>query len=95
MIGLFYFQAIRKLGGCPVGLTTDLGNENGLAASIQSFFSNKIWTHIDMLRRQGTNVLKASGHGAQGKDRISGDNFFKILFLKANLNRPAICKQRL
>ena len=47
-------------------------------------FSEKIWTYIDMLRHQETNVLKAGGHSSQGKDRIGGDNFFKILFLETN-----------
>ena len=38
MIGSFYLQAIRKLGRCPIELITDLGTENGLAASMQCFF---------------------------------------------------------
>ena len=45
MIGLFYWQAIRKLGGCPVELITDLGTENGLAASMQCFFRENLDAH--------------------------------------------------
>ena len=45
MIGLFYFQAIRKLGGSPVELITDLGTENGLAASMQCFFRKNLDAH--------------------------------------------------
>ena len=58
------------------------------------FFSDKIWTHIDMLRCQETNVLKVDGHSLQGRDRISEDNFFKILFLETNLIRSTIWKQK-
>ena len=45
MVGSFYLQAIRKLGGCPVELITDLGTENGLAASIQCFFRENLDAH--------------------------------------------------
>ena len=45
MIGSFYLQAIRKLGGCPVELITDLGTENGLAASMQCFFRENLDAH--------------------------------------------------
>ena len=45
MIGSFYLKAIRKLGGCPVELITDLGTENGLAASIQCFFRENLDAH--------------------------------------------------
>ena len=65
-----------------------------LAASMQYFF-REIWTHIDMLRHQETNPLKACGHSSQGKDRIGGGIFFKILFLETNLIQPTIFKQRL
>ena len=47
-----------------------------------------------MLRHQETNVLKAGGYSSQGKDRIDGGNFFKILFLETNLIRPTIFKHR-
>ena len=45
MIESFYLQAIRKLGGCPVELITDLGTENGLAASMQCFFRENLDAH--------------------------------------------------
>ena len=45
MIGSFYLQAIRKLGGCPVELITDLGTKNGLAASIQCFLLENLDAH--------------------------------------------------
>ena len=45
MIGSFYLQVIRKLGGCPVELITDLGTENVLAASIQYFLRENLDTH--------------------------------------------------
>ena len=45
MIGSFYLQTVGKLGGCPVKLITDLGTENGLAASIQCFFRNNSEAH--------------------------------------------------
>ena len=37
-IASFYVQTVSEQGMCPVELITDLGTENGLAASIQSFF---------------------------------------------------------
>eukprot|EP00794_Sanderia_malayensis_P014588 gene14588-16093_t len=33
-----YLKTVGELGICPVGLVTDLGTENVIAASIQSFF---------------------------------------------------------
>lgn len=44
-IGHMYLQAINEFGGCPVKLITDLGTENGLAASIQSYFRDNIDAH--------------------------------------------------
>ena len=37
-IASFYLDAVEHFGGCPVDLVTDLGNENGIMAAIQSFF---------------------------------------------------------
>ena len=45
MIGSFYLEAIRKLGGYPVELITDLGTENGLAPSVQYFFRENLVAH--------------------------------------------------
>ena len=35
---IYYLEAGKDLGGCPVEVVTDLGTENGLLASIQSYF---------------------------------------------------------
>lgn len=35
---MYYVEAVKDLGGCPVEVVTDLGTENGLLASIQSYF---------------------------------------------------------
>ena len=45
MIGSFYLEATRKLGGYPVELITDLGTENELAASMQYFFRENLVAH--------------------------------------------------
>jgi len=44
-IAFFYLQTVEELQGCPVQLVTDLGTENGLAASIQSYFHNNVDAH--------------------------------------------------
>ena len=35
---MYYVEAVKDLGGCPVEVVTNLGTENGLLASIQSYF---------------------------------------------------------
>ena len=35
---MYYVEAVKDIGGCPVEVVTDLGTENGLLASIQSYF---------------------------------------------------------
>ena len=35
---MYYVEAVKDLRGCPVEVVTDLGTENGLLASIQSYF---------------------------------------------------------
>ena len=35
---MYYVEAVKDLGGCPVEVVPDLGTENGLLASIQSYF---------------------------------------------------------
>ena len=67
MIGPFYLQTVRRLGGCPVKLITYLGTENGLAASIQCFFRNNS-KHINMLHHQEMNKLKVGGPNLQSKE---------------------------
>jgi len=37
-IAYFYLSTVTSLGGCPAELITDLGTENGLAASLQAYF---------------------------------------------------------
>lgn len=37
-IAKYYLSCVKEMNGCPVELVTDLGTENGLAASIQAFF---------------------------------------------------------
>lgn len=41
----YYLCAVEEFNGCPAKLITDLGTENGLAASVQSFFCNSIDSH--------------------------------------------------
>ena len=53
--------------------------------------ASNLYTYVDRIKLL---VLKAGGHSSQGKDRIGGGNFFKILFLETNLIRPTIFKQR-
>ena len=38
---MYYVEAVKDQGGCPVEVVTDLGTENGLLASIQSPIFNK------------------------------------------------------
>lgn len=44
-IASFYLNTVRELKGCPVQLVTDLGTENGLAASIQSYLHDDPESH--------------------------------------------------
>lgn len=44
-IASYYVQAVSEQGSCPVELITDLGTENGLAASIQTFFRDNPDAH--------------------------------------------------
>ena len=41
----FFLDVVRELHGCPVQLITDLGTENGLAASIQCYFRDDADAH--------------------------------------------------
>ena len=40
-----YITAVREFGGCPLQLVSDLGTENSLTASIQSYFRENINAH--------------------------------------------------
>ena len=44
-IATYYLDAVEHQGGCPQKLITDLGTENGLMASIHSFFRDYINSH--------------------------------------------------
>ena len=41
----YYLDAVQHFGGCPQKLVTDLGTENGIVASIQSFFRDDVESH--------------------------------------------------
>lgn len=44
-IAAFYLNTVKELKGCPVRLITDLGTENGLAASMQCYFQDNSDAH--------------------------------------------------
>ena len=44
-IAAYYLETVRQLRGCPMKLVTDLGTENGIMASLQSFFRDDIHSH--------------------------------------------------
>ena len=44
-IASYYVKTVEELRGCPVELVTDLGTENGLAASMQSYFHDNSDAH--------------------------------------------------
>lgn len=44
-IAKFYLNCVGKHGGCPMYLITDLGTENGIAASIQCYFRSDSSAH--------------------------------------------------
>lgn len=44
-IATYYLDAVQHFGGCPQKLVTDLGTENGIMASIHSFFRDNINGH--------------------------------------------------
>lgn len=41
-----YLQSVKEHGGCPSGLRSDLGTENGLAAAAHCYFRNDRESHI-------------------------------------------------
>ena len=45
-IATLYLSAIESISGCPVELITDLGTENSMVASIQSFFRENEDAHL-------------------------------------------------
>ena len=42
---MYYVETVKELGGCPIQVVTDLGTQNGLLASIQSYFRNNPDVH--------------------------------------------------
>ena len=44
-IATYYLEAVEQQSGCPQKLITDLGTENGLMASIHSFFRDDLNSH--------------------------------------------------
>ena len=44
-IATYFLNTVKELKGCPKQLITDLGTENGLAASIQCYFHDNADTH--------------------------------------------------
>ena len=44
-IASFFLDTVNELNGCPIQLITDLGTENGLAASIQCYFRDNPDAH--------------------------------------------------
>lgn len=42
---MYFLDTVKELGGCPVELVTDLGTENSLLASTQSYFQENPDAH--------------------------------------------------
>ena len=42
---IYFLKTVKELEGCPVRLITDLGTENGLAASMQCYFQDNLDAH--------------------------------------------------
>ena len=58
ILGQYYIETVAELGGVPVELVTDLGAENGLAASIQCYLreNNDAHTYLPSQRNQRIEV---------------------------------------
>jgi len=68
-IAFFYVQTVSEQGMCLVELITDLDTENGLAASIQSFFCDNLDAHRYVAsprnqRIEGWGSLYSKSHGS-------------------------------
>lgn len=44
-VATYFSKTVKELEGCPVRLITDLGTENGLAASMQCYFQDNSDAH--------------------------------------------------
>ena len=79
---LYYLETVKKLGGCPVEVVhvTDLGTENGLLASIQSYFRQKLDAHRYMYVPSPRNQRIEGWWSFYSKNRSSWwRNFFQDL----------------
>ena len=47
IIGKAYLDAVKRFGGCPLKVRSDLGTENGIVAGAQAFFRNDLASHTD------------------------------------------------
>ena len=45
IIGKAYLDAVKRFGGCPLKVRSDLGTENGIVAGAQAFFRNDLISH--------------------------------------------------
>ena len=90
-IAAYYLEAVRDLGGCPMKLVTDLGTENGIMASLQSFFRDDIHSHryVPSPRNQRIEAWWSYFR----RSRITWwINFFKDLETNLYLIRQVNCK---
>lgn len=44
-VATYFSKTVKEMEGCPVRLITDLGTENGLAASMQCYFQDNSDAH--------------------------------------------------
>ena len=72
-----FITAIRELKGCPVQLISDLGTENGLVASIQSYLERRLMLMIMLLHRK-ISVLKVGGRIMVDIIQFGGEISFMI-----------------
>ena len=76
-VASFYVQTVSDQGMCPVELITDLGTENGLAASIQSLFRGNPDPYC-MLPCQEIKGYRGGGHFTQKVTaHVGGFSFFQ------------------
>ena len=73
---MYYVEADKDLGGCPVEVVTDFGTENGLLASIQTYFRQNPAAHRYALHH----IINELRHGSQSIPRTDhhGGEIFKI-----------------
>ena len=85
-IAAYYFETVQQLKGCPRKLVTDLGTENGIMASLQSFFRDDIHGHRYVSSPQNQRIEAWWSHFR--RSRITWwINFFKDLEEQEVLNQ--------